>query len=320
MNQRVTVKSQLTLQYAAAGCVLAALVGVALFAYLNVGNSEDSYAANARFYAVQPGEWSESAVWEGSLAPPTGQIKHDIEILGYVRRRGHLSYKKGSNKTLTIKDTLVIEGNLTLGNKSNLTVNRGGVLMVAGDFIVDKKSKITNEGTIAVGGNWQLHSLSKIDFLGDKNQLYHFGAVHTRDEEIAFGQGAQQLEEAHGQLYKIVKKKSDALKPIFFTATLRQGQVVTQWETGSEAAYANFTVEKSANGAVFDELAVIPGGANSMLHTQDAYTDPNPPVGMSYYRLKRTDLDENITYSQLVLVANWGAASSFGNESVSVGQ
>ncbi len=320
MNQRVTVKSQLTLQYAAAGCVLAVLVGVAVFAYLNVGNSEDSYAANTRFYAVQPGEWSESAVWEGSVAPPTGQIKHDVEVLGHVRRRGHLSYKKGSKKTLTVKDTLVIEGNLTLGNKSNLTVNHGGVLVVAGDLTVDKKSEITNEGTIAVGGNWQLHSLSKIDFLGDSSQLYHFGEVHTRDEKIAFGRGAKALEDAHASLYKLVKKKSDALKPIFFTATLQQGHVVTQWEADNEAAYASFIVEKSTNGAVFNELAVVPAGANSMLHAQNAFTDPNPPVGMSYYRLKRTDLDENITYSQLVLVANWGAASSFGNESVSVGQ
>ncbi len=319
MNQRVTVKSQLTLQHAAAGCVLAALVGVAVFAYLNVGNSEESLAANARFYAIQPGEWSESAVWEGSVAPPAGQIKHDVEILGYVVRRGHLSFKKGSKKTLTVKDTLVIEGNLTLGNKSNLVVNQGGVLIVAGDFTIDKKSEITNEGAIAVGGNWQLNALSKIDFRGDSSQLYHFGEVHTHDEKITFGRGASELEEAHASLYKLVKKKSDALKPIFFTATLQQGHVVTQWETGSEAAYTNFIVEKSTNGSVFNELAVIPGGANSMIHAPDAYTDPNPPVGMSYYRLKRTDLDENITYSQLVLVANWGA-SSFGNQSVSVGQ
>ena len=319
MNQRVTVKSQLTLQYAAAGCVLAVLVGVAVFAYLNVGNSEESLAANARFYAIQSGEWSESVVWEGSVVPPAGQIKHDIEILGHVTRRGHLSYKKGSKKTLTVKDTLVVEGNLTLGNKSNLVVNQGGVLVIAGDFTVDKKSEITNEGLIAVGGHWQLHSLGKIDFRGDSSQFFHFGEVHTRDEKITFGKDSDALKAGHGSLYALVRKKSDALKPIFFTATLQQGHVVTRWETDQEAAYANFTVEKSANGAVFDELAVIPGGASSMLHAQDAYTDPSPPIGMSYYRLKRTDLDDNITYSQLVLVANWGA-STFGGESASVGQ
>jgi hypothetical protein len=319
MNQRVTVKSQLTLQYAATGCVLAVLVGVAVFAYLNVGNSEESFAANARFYAIQPGEWSEAAVWEGNVAPPTGQIKHDIEILGRTLRRGHLSYKKGSKRTLTVKDTLIIEGNLTLGNKSNLIVNQGGVLIVAGHLTVDKKSEITNEGTIAVGGDWQLHSLSKIDFRGDSSQLFHLGKVRTRDEQVAFGRSGEALEATHAAVYHLLKKKSDALKPIFFTATLQQGHVVTQWETDREATYTSFTVEKSTNGAVFNEMTVVPGGANSMLHAQDTYTDPSPPVGMSYYRLKRTDLDENITYSQLVMVANWGA-SSFGNESASVGQ
>ena len=316
MNQRVTIKRQLNLQYAvAAGCALAVIIGVAMFAYLNLGNSEDSLAANQHFYAIRPGDWIEPSAWENGIVPPATKISYDIEILGRVVRRGHLSYKRGSGNTLTVKDTLVIEGNLTLGNKSNLTVNEGGVLMVAGDFSVDKKSEITNYGLIAVGGNWVVHSLAKIDYLGDSSQLFHLGDVLTKDQPARFGQTGEDLRREHASVYAHVKKKSDALKPIFFTATLQQGQVVTQWQAESETTYANFTVEKSTDGIVFSELIRMPGETNSMMPPRHTYTDKAPPLGVSYYRLKRTDLDDNFMYSKLVMVANWGGAFS-GNGSV----
>ena len=306
----------MNLQYAVAvGCTLAVIAGTAIFAYLNMGNSQDSLAANKHFYAVQPGNWSDPSAWESGIVPPTSKIKHDIEILGRMVRRGHLSYKNGSGNTLIVKDTLVIEGNLTLGNKSNLTVNEGGVLMVAGDFSVEKKSEITNYGVIAVGGSWQMHSLAKIDYVGDSSQLFHLGDVLTRDQPIHFGQTGENLRQEHTAIYAHIRMKLDALRPIFFTATLQPEGVITQWVAENGTAYADFTVEKSTDGAVFHELVVLPGEASSMLQPQDSYMDTAPPLGVSYYRLKRTDLDDNFTYSKLVMVANWGNALS-GNGSV----
>ncbi len=182
--------------------------------------------------------------------------------------------------------------------------------MIAGDFSVDKKSEITNYGVIAVGGSWQIHSLAKIDYLGDSSQLFHWGDVLTRDQPIHFGQTGESLLQEHATVYAHVKKKRDALKPIFFTATLQPEGVMMQWVAENEATYANFTVEKSIDGAVFHELIMIPGTASSMLQSRDRYTDKTPPLGVSYYRLKRTDLDDNTVYSQLVMVANWGNALS----------
>lgn len=301
----------MNLQYSmAAGCVLALVGGIAVFSYLNLGTSEDSLAANKHFYAVKAGYWTDPSVWEGGLVPPVGKIKHDIEVLDRITRQGHLSYKRGSGNTLVVKDTLMIEGNFTLENRSNLIVHEGGVLMVAGDFLVDKKSEITNYGMIAVGGNWQVHSLAKIEYLGDSSQLFHLGDVLAHDQPIQFGQTAGGLQQEHVAVYTLVKQKSDALKPIFFTAVLQQGSVLTQWQAGNETAYTSFIVEKSTDGAMFEELVVISGEPNSVMHARDRHTDNNPPLGVSYYRLKRTDTDDNITYSKLVMVANWESTIS----------
>lgn len=318
MKQRVAVKRQMSLQYAVAvACTLAVIAGTALFAYLNLANSQDSLAANKHFYAVRPGDWNDSSAWESGVVPPTSKIKHTIEILGRVVRRGHLSYKPGSGNTLIVKDTLTIDGNLTLGNTSNLTVNEGGVLMVAGDFSIEKKCEITNYGLIAVGGNCQIHSLAQIDYVGDSSQLFHFGEVFTHDQPIHFGQTAEDLRQEHTAIYALVKKKRDALKPVFFSATLQQGRVLTQWLAENETVYASFAVEKSTDGAVFEEIAVIADETNSMMPARVTYTDPPPPLGVSYYRLKRTGLDDNTAYSQLIMIANWGNALS---ENSSAGQ
>ena len=316
-NQRVTVKRQITLQRAVAtGCVLAGVIGIAVFFYLNLSNSADSLAANMRFYAVKPGDWIDPVAWENGTVPAARDINHDIEILGRVVRRGSLAYQRGSGKTLTVKDTLVVEGHLTLGNKSNLTVHENGVLMVGGDFSVDKKSEITNYGTIAVGGAWKVRSLNKIDYRGDSSQLFHLGEVWADEEPVRFGQTGEALQREHASVYALVKQKSDALKPIFFTATLRGGDVVTQWQAESEATYTSFTVEKSTDGAVFRPLVVVPGETNSMMPVKNSYTDPTPASGVSYYRLKRVGPDNTLAYSQLAMVANWGEAFSGG----SVGQ
>ncbi len=108
----------MNLQYAVAvGCTLAMVAGVAVFAYLNLGDSKDSLAANQHFYAIQPGDWNHPSAWESGVVPPTSKIKHNIEILDRVVRHGHLSYQRGSGNTLIVKDTLIIEGNLMLGNR-----------------------------------------------------------------------------------------------------------------------------------------------------------------------------------------------------------
>lgn len=310
-KQRVTVKQKISLQYAvAAGCALAAVVGVAVFAYLNVGNSTDSLAANAHFYAVQPGHWSSASVWQENVAPPPGEIKHDVEVLSRVVRRGHLRYPKGTKKTLIVKDTLLVEGNLTLGNKSNLTIHEGGVLMIGGDFRVDKKSEIANYGVIAVGGDWSVRSLNKITYLGDQHRFFHFGKVQANGESAQFGQGEEPLRQAHAAVYAQVKRASDRLKPILFTAAWQGGQVVTRWVTPGETAHAYFTVEKSTNGMLFSELATVGGDTNSLMPNQRTYTDEHPAEGISYYRLRRTDADNNTMYSKLVMVASEESAFS----------
>lgn len=79
---------------------------------------------------------------------------------------------------------------------------------------------------------------------------------------------------------------------LFYTATVNSNNDVdVKWATSSEANNDYFTIERSSNGVEFIPLARIKGAGNSNTNLNYAYTDENPFIGTSYYRLKQTDFD-----------------------------
>ncbi|HTR28541.1 MAG TPA: T9SS type A sorting domain-containing protein [Puia sp.] len=90
-----------------------------------------------------------------------------------------------------------------------------------------------------------------------------------------------------------------------FNATPENNQVDLQWTTAMESNNNYFTVERSIDGSVFDSIARIeteaPDG-NSSGPLNYTAVDPHPFMGLSYYRLKQTDLNGHSTWSTVVSV------------------
>lgn len=71
-----------------------------------------------------------------------------------------------------------------------------------------------------------------------------------------------------------------------------EGQsVLVEWATATEHNNAHFTVEKSRDGMVFEEVGEIPGAGNSTGQIEYEKVDSEPFEGISYYRLSQTDFD-----------------------------
>jgi Pregnancy-associated plasma protein-A/Secretion system C-terminal sorting domain len=72
------------------------------------------------------------------------------------------------------------------------------------------------------------------------------------------------------------------------------------WTTASEQDNRQFDIEVSRDGVNFDLLGTIAshGNANHDQHYEYLHADPQP--GISFYRLKQTDLDGKYTYSKIV--------------------
>ncbi len=86
---------------------------------------------------------------------------------------------------------------------------------------------------------------------------------------------------------------------ISFDAINKETYVLVKWVTESEKNNSFFTVERSQNGVLFNNLVVVPSQGNST--TVQVYTtnDNDPLQGRSYYRLKWTDIDGKSEYSAI---------------------
>ncbi len=85
-----------------------------------------------------------------------------------------------------------------------------------------------------------------------------------------------------------------------FTAQSINGRSVKlNWQTNSEINNDYFTIERSVNGVNWQVVSIIDGaGYSSGLKDYETY-DTNPISGVSYYRLKNTDVDGLFYFSQI---------------------
>lgn len=87
-----------------------------------------------------------------------------------------------------------------------------------------------------------------------------------------------------------------------FIAIPGVSSVGLRWSTLSELNNDFFTIERSASGVEFEELAMIKGAGTTDQKLTYTYEDNKPLSGISYYRLKQTDFDKSVSYSEIVKV------------------
>jgi len=88
------------------------------------------------------------------------------------------------------------------------------------------------------------------------------------------------------------------VKLFSFTAIAVDNALVKlNWQTATEIDNDYFSIEHSAEGYHWKELARMKGAGNSSQLLWYTYSDNNPLTGTSYYRLKQTDMDGHYTYS-----------------------
>lgn len=83
------------------------------------------------------------------------------------------------------------------------------------------------------------------------------------------------------------------------------------WSTATELNNDFFNIERSRDGIQWEIIYVTPGAGNSNTILKYEFTDPNPPIGLVYYRLKQTDYDGVYSYSDIIAVN-----SIFSNERI----
>jgi hypothetical protein len=94
-----------------------------------------------------------------------------------------------------------------------------------------------------------------------------------------------------------------------FTAIAIKGAVDVNWKTASEINNDYFNVQRSADGLEFYDITRIQAGSSAKEIQKYNYVDSNPLSGKSYYRLKQTDLDGTVNFSDIRMVILDGSES-----------
>jgi hypothetical protein len=84
------------------------------------------------------------------------------------------------------------------------------------------------------------------------------------------------------------------------TATERDEYNLIDWTTLSEKNNDYFTLERSSNGVDFRPITAMKGSGSNNIQRTYFYKDMNPMLGVSYYRLTRTDFDGTFKRSKAI--------------------
>jgi hypothetical protein len=92
----------------------------------------------------------------------------------------------------------------------------------------------------------------------------------------------------------ILAKRDPALLPIellSFDVKATDMAVEVIWQTASETNNDFFTIQRSADGFAWENIAYVDGAGDSFVSLSYEYIDENPLNGVAYYRLMQTDFN-----------------------------
>ena len=94
------------------------------------------------------------------------------------------------------------------------------------------------------------------------------------------------------------------VKIISFQASPLNTATGVSWTITDEYNLLHYTLQKSKDGVTWQDLQQVPAlNVGNSTHTYYT-TDPAPPEGQTYYRLKETGIDNSITYSHTIFTGN----------------
>jgi hypothetical protein len=264
------MKMRLSTKYIIVGCALiAVLVSIGVFIFLNLGNNRDALAATSKPLIVSraSGDWASTSSWLRNNLPSVPQDGDSIVI-----RSGHTITMQSSETINNIR--LQVYGNLWIENGKKLWVNRASFIEV---MLSNGKIDGVNSGTKIVIDNKDVWNAG-------------MGAINPYST-IGYNEGVQ-------------NNVTLPVELIYFRSKLKDKQVLLEWSTLKEINNEYFTVERSTDGKNYQMAVKVAGAGTTKETSWYSYIDQAPLPRLSYYRLKQTDYDGTSKYSKMTAVSN----------------
>jgi len=209
-----------------------------------------------------------------------------------------------SNQVVHIRHTITSSCTIYIGANSYVVVEAGGTLTLSGgaDMIGDGFLQIDPGGTVSVDGDVNLGGNSTVI---NNGYMFIGGNLAITGSGYICGTGILKID---GSISGGPPCNTLIILPIellYFKGETTASSVDLYWETATEQNNDYFDIERSTDGVNYTELKRIKSKAlrgNSSSNLKYNVTDENPIKGISYYRLKQTDLDKKFQYSSIISI------------------
>lgn len=210
------------------------------------------------------GDWENASSWDGSNTPADMSDGDTLVI--------HLGDTITINTNLNFNGVVQVFGVLAF-DKGKLNMDSNSVIQLAtGSDIIALSSGQNDQ--IRIGDANNKISVTDINNLVTPNQL-------TEDSLMGLGCAVTGDCEADPLPVKV----------LYFRASQQNGRIRLEWCTSYEKDFDFFTIERSKNGVYFNPHAkVYSKTKNSSQNIKYEFVDELPFGGLSYYRLRATDL------------------------------
>lgn len=268
------------------------------------------------------GSWQTAGVsgpWSNGVVPNITTIgdapnNSNWIIDGYVTSRtaaspsAHTFTGNHDTNTFTVRDTLVIYGDVTFQNKAmDFVIPAGGIVIIFGNLTFDNKLDIGNGGILVVTGVVDFDGGSgQTDYVDNGGEFFPMGGLTgTHVDANATAAAAASGPLANSGLTAIINFVNGTTSSLpvelnSFQAIENDGQVNLSWSTASQLNFSHFEVEHSMNAQEWSTLTSIEGEGTTNELKEYSYSHTSPHNGKNYYRLRMVDLDETFEYSDVV--------------------
>ena len=196
-----------------------------------------------------------------------------ITVWGDVNATGGFTFV--SNKKIVIK------GNVNLGDNARFNIG--------------------NNATIVIEGNLTAGQNTIANFAATATMIVTGDIVVSTGSSSNAPAGAMKSRTCTGP----VAFCGNVVLPVQlfqFKATVAGDAVQVKWTTATEINVDYFTVQRSVEGQVFNDIGAVKAFGNSTVLRNYSLTDPNPLIGNVYYRLHSVDFDAREDFSNVVAV------------------
>lgn len=264
--------------------------------FTNSGGTIDVYGT-----LIVTGTFTASANAGSFVIHPGGVV----DVYGATTINNNSVISVGTNASPPPYADLILEGNVTFASGgAGLTVNKNGRVAVYGNLTSSggggQTLQINNGGQMYVNGNIALTGNG--DNINSNNTVPYGLFVNGTTTNTGGGASTSNfignkttMQTTDASFYSWVQSQHNSPLPITLTyfgvSTITTTSIALTWTTSSELNFDHFELEKSADGKTFIAIGEVKGhGTTQSTHTYQ-FTDPQPYVGVSYYRLKSIDFD-----------------------------